>query len=70
MDKTLIGFMAAVVVGVGLLSGYNGYRIDLLNERILLDHQKHEEYTKRLDVLEGKKPTGKTGSVGSIGSLP
>lgn len=70
MDKTLNGFMAAVIVCVGMLAGYTNYRVDTVNERILLDHAKHEEYSKRLDTLEGKKPTGKTGSVGSMGSLP
>lgn len=67
MDKMINGILMAMIVVLMVGTGYNYYRQDQINERVLLDHAKHEEYSKRLDALEGKRPVGK---VGSIGALP
>ncbi len=69
MDKNMLtGFILAIIVLLGVATGYNYYRLDQINERILMDHNKHDDYDRRLNVLEGKpaKPTGKLGSVGSL----
>lgn len=64
--KYIVGFLGALVLLLAIGTGYNYYRIDQLNERVILDHQKHEEYNQRLNKLEGVRPIGKTGSIGSL----
>lgn len=61
MDKTLMGVLAGLLLFTVAATGYNYYRIDQLNERVLLDHAKLESI-KPAEV----KPVKPNGSVGAL----